>query len=421
MTTALNKKGGSLAVRARVLVVSGSKPDSLPEAVARSEHEASHCATWDEFTAANAESPCDLVVCDAEAAAAVPANVHAPIVGLDELQRVGFDALSLLLPLARSLHEVQARCAELDAAVAGIRSGAALVGKTPVARRLLGAVGRAADCDATVLVDGQPGSGKSLVARMIHLKSRRGDRGLVAVDCASVTPEQLQRSIESAQGSTIVLENVDQLPTPTQAALVKHLKERSPARMATLPRLVATTSAHLPELVARGGFREDLFYRLHALPVHVPALRERPDDVLPIAEHLLDVNAAQTGRANNGFTETARALLEGANWSGNVRQLESVVRRAQALAGGSAIDRQHLAAAVDSSPTQAVESTRPAAAHDDANVGEEDIRPFEQEEQILLGRALRATKGNVRRAAQLLGIGRATLYRKIQQYDLRMH
>jgi len=158
----------------------------------------------------------------------------------------------------------------------------------------------------------------------------------------------------------------------------------------------------------------------------VPGLHERLDDVQALADAILDSGVNESGRSHAGFTAGARSLLENMQWPGNVAQLEAVVRRGEAIAAGGPVDREHLlapAAAAPAAPSNAgaAAATDQSQAASEAELTEDCIRPFEEEEKHLLGRALQATKGNVRRAAQLLGIGRATLYRKIQQYHLRLH
>lgn len=288
-------------------------------------------------------------------------------------------------------------------------------------RRLQGAISRAADCDATVLVEGPRGAGKSLAARMIHLKSRRAVQAAIVHDCGALSPEQLGRSLASGARTTVILEDVDRLPANTQATLVKHLKERSTSCAPTLVRLIATTAAHIPELVARGSFREDLFYRLHAFPIVVPGLQERTDDINLLADAILDAGVPASGRSHQGLTPAARVLLESMSYPNNVAQLEAIVRRGLVLANGGPIDREHLVASSPATPGAAPPRVDEQAPQDCPELTEDAIRPFEEEEKLLLGRALQATRGNVRRAAQLLGIGRATLYRKIQQYRLRLY
>jgi len=171
-------------------------------------------------------------------------------------------------------------------------------------------------------------------------------------------------------------------------------------------------------LVARGVFREDLYYRLHVFPIVMPTLRERTEDIAILARTLLDQCAGQGKIRPVGFTAEALAQLEAQPWPGNVAQLENVIRRAYVCAGGGPIDTAQLAPAA--APGAAARPSVAPSVDQGEVVTEDSIRPFEQEEQLLLTRALKATHGNVRRAAQLLGIGRATLYRKIQQYRLRL-
>ncbi|MEZ6036788.1 MAG: sigma 54-interacting transcriptional regulator [Planctomycetota bacterium] len=396
--------------------------DGLATSIARSGNEALACANWDEFLAQSRHHAVDLVLCHDSCAADVPTDVGAPVVQLDGVDALTEEALEPLLAMAVELATQVKRLHELENVVTGIRSGSAMVGNSPAMRRLRSAVSRAADSDATVLIEGPAGSGKSLAARAVHLKSRRCEQPLVVHECGELTAESLASEIASSSQTTLVLESVDKLAANAQAVLVKHLKERSTARSGPTVRLIATTSVQLPDFVARGAFREDLFYRLHAFPIVVPSLGERAEDVHLLADAILESGVPASGRNHLGFTPAARMLLESMQWPGNVAQLEATVRRGQVLAGGGVIDRQHLLAPTPGigQPTVAPSATANAAA-DEVELTEDAIRPFEEEEKFLLGRALQATKGNVRRAAQLLGIGRATLYRKIQQYDLRLH
>lgn len=423
MTIALIGKEHSARVAARVGVITPHGDAELTELVAQAGHHSSTFDSWEDLQAAAGSQPFDVVFCRDSIADGAPAGFEAPILRVSAGSTTTSDSLQGMIDLAAQLTERTARLAELEAIVDGIRSGSAIVGNTPVMRRLQSAVHRAAECDATVLIEGPQGSGKSLAARVIHLKSRRASETIVVKECSTISADELTSLITHGAETTLVLESVDQLPAASQAVLVKHLKERSSSRATSLVRLIATTSAHIPELVARGAFREDLFYRLHAFPILVPGLHERVDDVQTLADAILDAGVTESGRSHAGFTQAARTLLENMSWPGNVAQLEAAVRRSAALAGGARIDREHLIAQESQAPAQPTQTVGPEASPNVANdeLTESCIRPFEEEEKDLLGRALRATKGNVRRAAQLLGIGRATLYRKIQQYDLRLH
>ena len=436
MTTAQIVKEGATAAKARVAVVTKGGAHGLAAHILRAGHEIREFSDWGAVIATNSETPLDLVFFDDEMAQEMPLQLELPAFHVtdrtDAGMHSGFGVLSSgaieaavdpLLAMAVELRHATGRCRDLEQLLDGVRSGSALVGRSPVMRRLQAVLSRAADCDATMLIEGPTGSGKSLAARVVHCKSRRAGKGLLVADSAALDAESLSSSLDDARGTTLVLENIERLPTAAQSVLVRHLKDRSSSRGDGLPRLIATTSAHLPELVARGAFREDLYYRLNAFPMVMPALRERTEDIAAIAEAVLSAGAAQNGRVPTGFTPAALMLLEAMPWPGNVAQLEMVVRRAQALAGGLAIDRDHLITQTATPATGPVATNSTATARHgepDQEIPEAAIRPFEEEEQALLTRALRATKGNVRRAAQLLGIGRATLYRKIQQYKLRL-
>jgi len=406
----------------------------MTAALQSSGHEVHEFSEWS-AVATIGGAQLDLVLFDDGVATDLPSQIDVPAIHVTEhhvatppsshgvIPSAVFEqVVDALIAIAVELRIHATRCHELARIAEGVNSGSALVGRSPIMRRLQGILSRAADSDATVLIEGPAGSGKSLASRVLHCKSRRSAKSLLAVAGHDLDGEAMTAAIDKARHTTLVIENIDMLPPAAQSVLVKHLKERSGPRADAGPRLVATTSAHLPELIAKGAFREDLYYRLHAFPMVMPALRERVEDITPIAETVLAAGAAHSGRTEGGFTAAALMLLESMPWPGNVAQLEIVVKRAQALAGGAPIDRDHLVAPATSSGVTTVHATARAnvAAEKEDEIAEDAIRPFEQEEQLLLSRALRATKGNVRRAAQLLGIGRATLYRKIQQYKLRL-
>ncbi|MFK7739401.1 MAG: sigma-54-dependent transcriptional regulator [Planctomycetota bacterium] len=421
MTIALIGKENVTRTSARVALVSVRGSDFISE-IERGRHEAIYFDTWQQFEQREGAGTFDLVLCDEDVRSDVPDRIGQPVICVDDSLESASGFANVLAEMGVNLSMQIDRVQQLEAIVEGIRTGDAMVGATPPMRRLNSAVSRAADCDATVLIEGPVGSGKSLAARAIHLKSRRSEREIAVHDCATLSGDELTRKLMDCAATTLVLESVDQLPAAAQTVLVKHLKERSTSRAPSLTRLIATTSAHVPELVARGSFREDLFYRLHAFPVMVPGLNERVDDIQMLADSILDSGVPASGRNHQGFTPAARMLLESMQWPGHIAQLEATIRRGQMLAGGAAIDREHLMApAASQVPNAAAASTTGNVVAETVELTEESIRPFEEEEKFLLGRALQATKGNVRRAAQLLGIGRATLYRKIQQYDLRLH
>ena len=428
MTTALIGKYGEQAIKARVALLTRRAGSGLAAVFARGGHELHECQDWAGLEAIAAAGPLDLVLCDEDAPTEPVRDLGCPTLVLGErhvadgaaisqtLLESGLDTiLSLAVALARS----NSRCRELERMTSGIRTGSAIVGRSPAIRRLQSAISRAADGDATVLIEGPAGSGKSLAARSIHCKSKRSNRPMLAIDAEATSVEGLVKALDETRGSTLVIENVDRLPATSQAQLVRHLKERNPNGATNSPRLIVTTAAHLPELVARGAFREDLFYRLHAMPMPVPGLKERVDDIAMLAQSILENSTAGQMKLPT-LSSAAVTALETMSWPGNVAQLESVVCRAHLLAGGNTIEREHVVAPAPVVTAASHIPTAPKAAEEEQEIAESAILPFEQEEQRMLSRALRATRGNVRRAAQLLGIGRATLYRKIQQYNLRL-
>ncbi|MFO1076491.1 MAG: sigma 54-interacting transcriptional regulator [Planctomycetota bacterium] len=435
MTTALIGHPGTRTGKARVAIVARQLAGELTEHLSRQKLDGGEFTSWEELATARAGGePYDLVLYDDAMAGDVPADLDAPAILVSERTSTGGgttfgvvaphtleQALPALAAMAVELRAQATRRMQLEQLASGLTSGQAMVGHCPTMRRAMACIARAADSDATVLVEGPSGSGKSLAARMIHCKSRRGASPLCTADGGELDGGRMTEMLDSARGTTFVVENVDRLPAAAQSVLVKYLKERSGPRTQGAVRIIATTSAHLPELIARGAFREDLYYRLNAFPMVMPALRERVEDIRELAESILMIGATQSGRTSVTITPAAVVLLESTNWPGNVTQLETVVRRAQLLAAGNAVDREHVASSnsVQDLPPQA--AMRVVERDAEQSITEDDIRPFEKEEQELLSRALRATKGNVRRAAQLLGIGRATLYRKIQQYKLRLH
>ena len=347
-------------------------------------------------------------------------------VGADDflVEGLGADLAAATLRLVGGISRLRVENRSFADAVQTEAGDRSLVGCSPVIRRLQAAVERAAENDATILIEGMPGTGKTMVAGMIHEFAANQGRALLVLPCEGMSDSRLTAALANSCEETLLLEDVDCLPASAQAALVRHLKEKQqPESEATgrSIRIIATTSARLAELTAKGVFREDLYYRLNVFPLVVPSLKERQEDIASLATHLLKQSVAHSGLPDHGFTPAAMILLETNPWPENVTQLKCAVLRAHALAGGGPIDRVHLLGPVTGiSVPPGVAGLSDSLDSQQPEFSEEDILPFQEEEKRILSRALIATKGNVRRAAQLLCIGRATLYRKIQVYDLRL-
>ncbi|HET9594807.1 MAG TPA: sigma-54 dependent transcriptional regulator [Anaeromyxobacteraceae bacterium] len=313
-------------------------------------------------------------------------------------------------------------------------AGAELVGESEPMRRLRELVRKAAPSDATVLVLGESGTGKELVARALHGQGRRRERPFVAVSCAAL-PEGLLESelfghergaftgavrrkigrFELAHGGTLFLDEVGELAPSLQVKLLRVLQERRFERVGgeeTLEvdvRVVSATNRDLQARVAEGAFREDLYYRLAIVPLTVPPLRARPDDVAALAAHFLAKHAPRIGRRVEGFEPEALAHLRRHAWPGNVRELENVVQQAMVFCEGVRVRAEDLPAAV----RQATVAVLPVPAGDRSLT-----EILEDLEAQLVGAAYAKAGGVKAEAARLLGIKPSALYYKLEKYGI---
>jgi two-component system response regulator HydG len=304
-----------------------------------------------------------------------------------------------------------------------------LVGNSPLFRRTLDLAVQAAPSVATVLVTGESGTGKELIARAVHEHSGRADRPFIAVNCAAL-PETIMEAelfgyergaftgavarrdgrFAAANGGTIFLDEVGEMSPAVQVKLLRVLQEGEidPLGGKTTRvdvRVVAATNRNLEEEVERGGFREDLFYRLNVIVINLPPLRQRLEDVPLLAEHFLELYAARNGKAVAGIAPDALETLASYYWPGNVRELENVIERAVVLTRNPRIERADL-------PPRLCDEARYQGQLSFA-VG----TPLEEIELSMIRETLRFTSGDKKRAAALLGIAARTIYRKLEQID----
>jgi DNA-binding NtrC family response regulator len=296
-------------------------------------------------------------------------------------------------------------------------------------RRVVDLARRVGQVDSTVLVTGESGVGKERVARLIHDASTRTGGPFVAINCGAV-PEGLLESelfghargaftgatqdrpglFEAAQGGTLFLDEIGDVPPAMQVKLLRALQEHEVRRVGENrnrkvdARVVAATNRDLAAEVHAARFRQDLYYRLRVVEIRVPPLRERRDDILPLARNFLVEAGGRLGRRVSGFSPAAAQQLVRHDWPGNVRELENAVERAVVLASGHRID-------VDDLPEE-VGLALPAVA------AAGSVRTLREIERDYIAAVLRANDGNRTRTAQQLGIGAATLYRKIKEYRL---
>jgi len=314
-----------------------------------------------------------------------------------------------------------------------------IVGSSASLRHVLTLIERVAATDSTVLITGETGSGKELVARAVHKKSHRAARAFIRVNCAAIPPSlvaselfghekgaftgALQRRLgrfESANGGTIFLDEIGDLPAETQIALLRVLQDREIERVGNshpVPvdvRVVAATNRDLEKAVAAGTFRQDLFYRLNVFPIHVPSLRERADDIPLLVEYLIERYATKAGKRIRKISRAALTLFQGYDWPGNIRELQNVIERAVILCDGDtfSVDETWL--------------TRGAktAAGSSIPIGSSLPRQRSDTERQMIESALAATRGRIagpNGAAAKLGIPRQTLDSKIAALGIDKH
>jgi len=304
------------------------------------------------------------------------------------------------------------------------------------------ALHKVAPTEATVLLLGESGTGKEVAARAVHAWSRRADGPLMAVNCAALSESLLESElfghekgaftgaverrrgrIELAQKGTFFLDEVGELAPTLQAKLLRVLQERCFERVGGTQtiradvRWVAATNRDLAQMVAAGRFREDLYHRLAVFPVQLPPLRERPEDIAPLAEVLLHRVAASLGRPHLRLDQDAIAALRAAPWPGNVRELANTLERAAILADGDRILPEHLVMPGRVAPSPSPRPTT-APATPTPGTAAAPARTLADIERDAIVEALEQCEGNRRRAAEQLGIGVRTLYDKLKRYDL---
>jgi DNA-binding NtrC family response regulator len=325
-----------------------------------------------------------------------------------------------------------------------------IIGNSPLMREVFDLIEQVAPARSTVLVTGESGTGKEVIARAIHFSSPRAESGqFVAVNCSNIPSELLESELfghtrgaftgavaakkglfEVADGGTIFLDEISTIPPETQARLLRVIQEREFTPLGdTQPRkvdvrIIAATNTDLRKEVESGDFREDLFYRLNVINIHLPPLRERREDILSLAQHFIRKYSAENGREiSDQLAPEVLHALEAHSWPGNVRELETAIERAVIIARGDTITLDCLRAEIIRSPVPAATASNSRAA---TQVGEidlargisfyDEVSRFEVE---LIRRALELTGGHQSRAARLLGMNNTTLNSKIKSYNIR--
>ncbi len=336
------------------------------------------------------------------------------------------DVLKIIIDRAYNLYELEEENRALVKQKESPLDG--VVATSPEMLNVCRVIEKVSPTDITVLLLGESGTGKEVLARAIHMLSDRSEKSFVAINCASI-PETLLESelfgyekgaftgankktlgkIETADKGTLFLDEIGDMPLNLQAKLLRFLQERVIERIGSRTeksvdvRVVCATNQNLDEMIKQGGFREDLFYRISEVAIDIPPLRERVGDAVLLAWAFLEKYAAKGTQKVTGFTKSALQAIEDYSWPGNVRELENKIKRAVVMAEGSQITADELLLIT----------------------GEGDGMPLnirevrEKAEATAILRALNHVKGNVSKAAELLGVSRPTLYDLINKYDLK--
>jgi transcriptional regulator with GAF, ATPase, and Fis domain len=319
------------------------------------------------------------------------------------------------------------------------------VGSGPQVRQLLELVRKVAASESAVLLRGESGTGKELLARALHENSPRAGKAFVKVHCAALSPSLLESELfghvkgaftnairdkvgrfEAAHGGTLFLDEIGDVSLDVQVKLLRVLQEKTFERVGSSEpvkvdvRVVAATHQDLEQLIRAGRFRDDLYYRLNVLPIRVPPLRERAEDVAELALHFLRLYARRTGKAVSGIDDDALALLKGHPWPGNIRQLENVLERAVVIADGPVITPGELPPDLQAAETVTNGSGGNHGIRLDLPGGSPlDFRTeVGRSEREYLVRALAAAGGNKAEAARALGIARSTLLSRLKRHGL---
>jgi DNA-binding NtrC family response regulator len=335
------------------------------------------------------------------------------------------DELSNLVGNALRQKELSEENVRLKEQVSEMTLPTPIIAESPGMKRILEMIRSVAETDSTVVILGESGTGKELMARAIHSQSKRRFAPIIAVSCGAI-PETLLESelfghekgaftgaqyrrkgkIELAHGGTLFLDEIGDITPKMQVDLLRVLETRTFTRLGGNKeiesdfRLVCATNRNLERRVEEGHFREDLYYRIKVFSLEIPPLRERHEDILPLARHFVTRYARSMGRAEKGLNPEAMELLKSYRWPGNVRELENAIERAMVIGKEAEIRPRDL-------PLRVENGSQPDGA---------SLEAMEREHII---RVLREMEGNVTRSARTLGIDRATLYNKMKKYGIQ--
>ena len=336
--------------------------------------------------------------------------------------------LSNLIEKALERKLLTEEASALRQAITTMSGGASPIFQSATMKSVLRTIERIAPSDVSVLITGESGTGKEVVADLIHTLSRRNKGPFIKINCAALPRELIESELfgsvkgaftgaqgdreglfRQAEGGTLLLDELSEMPADTQSKLLRVLQEKEVRPVGgrtsykTDCRIIAATNRKVEDAIRDGKLREDLYYRISAISIHLPPLRERAEDVVPLANAFLKRYASQADRVMSGFSTAANERLRGCDWPGNVRQLQNEIQRAVLMCEGKTVEAHDL-------------SIKESAAANPAS--EENLTLMEAMERKQIVEVLRETNGNKLETAKRLGIGRQTLYNKIKAYDI---
>jgi DNA-binding NtrC family response regulator len=302
-------------------------------------------------------------------------------------------------------------------------------------------VKKAQNTDIAVLIQGETGTGKELIARALHDGAKRASGPFVAVNCASIPKDLLESEIfghergaftgaiqrkigrfEQANGGTLFLDEIGEMDSSLQAKLLRVLQTKQFERLGSTEmqqvdvRIVSATHRNLHDAIKQGSFREDLYYRLASFPIKLPPLRDRKEDIPVLAHYFLEQFITRYDQPARSFSPKAMRILTNYPWHGNVRELENTIERAVVLCETKVITEEELQLLTEDSTVPMDDTDAPATIHYTSTTG--DVLPLDKVKEQAIRNALEITGGNIQEAAQKLHIGRATFYRMLEKYDI---
>ncbi len=363
--------------------------------------------------------------------ATIDAAVAATKAGAYDFQKKPFDPKALILCIERAIeHKVLTEeTSSLRQAVAAMSGGGSPIFQSQAMKAIVRTVERIAPSDISILITGESGTGKEVIADLIHTLSPRSKGPFVKINCAALPRELIESELfgsvkgaftgaqadreglfRQADGGTLLLDELAEMPVDTQTKLLRVLQEREYRPVGgrqsfkSNVRIIASTNLEVEVAIRAGKLREDLYYRISTMTLNLPPLRERVDDIIPLANSFLKRFAAQAGRTITGFSPAAAEKLRSFEWPGNVRQLQNEIQRAVLMSDASIIDTGDLS--IQQTPTSPEEE-------DTAS-----LTLLEGMERQTIVQMLKETNGNKLETAKRLGIGRQTLYNKIKAYNI---